>query len=461
VTSKAAIQSTLLFAAAMTGAVMVCAATIWVLGLSRSKAIVLLAVFACLAGAAVLAAATRLQERRWLRSLRGFGMSLGADASTAATWPVRTSDRSGAEPPGGFAVSDPLALVRYRLVSERIRLNRVVGASQDGILIVDYSGAVSLCNPAAADLLGINGVDLERGISPPTLASLRSVELAEGLNGCLRDGQARIVQATLGVGGRTISVQIAPLQGDPSWAAVAFLHDTTEIRRLETMRRDFVGNVSHELRSPVASIKAAVETLQAGAIEDPAAAHDFLERMNHEADRLAHLVDEMLELARIESGQIPFRFELIDIPAIVDESIRQLAPLADRAAVTLTAETSPALPEVSADRERLIGALRNLVHNAIKFTPAGGSIAVRTASAGDAVEISVSDTGIGIAPADAARIFERFYKVDRARGSRGTGLGLAIVRHVAEAHGGMATVRSRPGQGSTFTIHLPAHGDPR
>jgi len=224
---------------------------------------------------------------------------------------------------------------------------------------------------------------------------------------------------------------------------------------LETVRRDFVSNISHELRTPLASLKALSETLRDGALEDPPAARRFIDRMEVEVDALAQMVQELLELSRIESGQVPMRLAPASLADVIVPAVERLRPQAERAGIDLAVEIDAEAPVVLADVERIQQVVTNLVHNAIKFTPVGGSVWVRAATRSDEAVVFVQDTGAGIAADDLPRIFERFYKADRARAGGGTGLGLAIARHIVQAHGGEVGVESVEGRGSTFRFTLP------
>ena len=229
----------------------------------------------------------------------------------------------------------------------------------------------------------------------------------------------------------------------------------TELRRLELVRKEFVANVSHELRTPLASIRAVVETLEAGAIDDPTVAMDFLGRIVGEVDRLAALVDELLDLARLESGRITLKLDSIDPHTLITAGVERLRPQIERARLRLVSDVGHDLPAVLVDRARIEQVLLNLVHNAIKFTPAGGTIQVSAERTGDAIEVTITDTGVGIPEAELPRVFERFYKSDKARRSDGTGLGLAIAKHIVHAHAGTIRATSKPGEGSSFSFTVP------
>ena len=217
----------------------------------------------------------------------------------------------------------------------------------------------------------------------------------------------------------------------------------------------FLSNVSHELRIPIASIKALAETLHAGAIDDAAVSKDFLSKINEEADDLTQLVQELSELSRLESGSAPLKKASVYIAELIASVGQRLKAQADRASLQINIDLKSILPPIDADRDRIEHVLVNLLHNAIKFTPPGGTITVSASSENNNIRVSVTDTGVGIPADDLPRIFERFYKADRARSGGGTGLGLAIVKHIIEAHGGKVWAQSVEGKGATFTFTLP------
>ncbi len=359
------------------------------------------------------------------------------------------------------ALAQRLGRALQELEAERERFAAVLGRSADGVIAIDGNGIVRYANTAARRLLGIAAT---ASFEPPAeqsfVAVVRDHELAALLERC----RAEQVQVTgivrLGAQGHEVEAIVLPLAGAGGWRYLGLLHDLTEIRRSEGQRRDLVSNLSHELRTPLASIKAVVQVLVEGGFHaDDETARELLGGVDHEVDRLTQLVDEMLELSRIESGQVPFQFEPVDAGQIGADAVRRLAAQAERAGVALRWRAEPDLPPLRADPERLLRAVINLVHNAIKFTPAGGSVTVEARRHGGMGEIAVRDTGAGIPQAEQERIFERFYKVDRARSSTGTGLGLAIVKHTAQLHGGEVEVESSPGAGATFRLRIPFAGD--
>ncbi len=243
------------------------------------------------------------------------------------------------------------------------------------------------------------------------------------------------------------------------------IEDLTELRRMERVRRDFIANISHELRTPLASVRLLAETLEEAIDTDRDNAQMFLEKIETEVQYLNELVTELLELSRIESGLVPMMIEPVEAERLVREVMARMLPQAQRHRVMLRTDIQEGKIRVAGDSKQIARVLVNLVHNAIKFTPSGGTVTIGTAlqAGGQAQRFFVRDTGVGIRAGELPRIFERFYKADRARsktdfigpGGSGSGLGLAIARHVVEAHGGRITVESRVGHGSTFTFTLP------
>ncbi len=243
------------------------------------------------------------------------------------------------------------------------------------------------------------------------------------------------------------------------------IEDLTELRRLERVRRDFIANISHELRTPLASVRLLAETLEDAIDTDREKAQVFLEKIETEIQHLTALVSELLELSRIESGLLPMMIEPVEAEQLVREVMARMLPQAQRHRVALRTNIQDGHTRVGADSKQIARVLVNLVHNAIKFTPSGGTVIIGTSlqASNSTQRFFVHDTGVGIRPEELPRVFERFYKADRARsktdfigpGGGGSGLGLAIARHVVEAHGGRITVESTPGEGSTFTFTLP------
>jgi two-component system phosphate regulon sensor histidine kinase PhoR len=227
------------------------------------------------------------------------------------------------------------------------------------------------------------------------------------------------------------------------------------MRNLQTMRQELVGNISHDLRTPLAGIKIMVETLREGAIDDKNAVIDFLTRIENEVDRLTQMVSELTELSRIEAGSTELNKENLNLNELINEAVIQLRPLADKQRITLNPVLSDTLPSAKVDRDRLSQTITNLIHNAIKFNRSGGSVTITTSSDDKTITVKVIDTGIGIPKANLPHVFERFYKADKSRTNSGSGLGLAIAKHTIEAHGGTITAQSEEGNGSTFSFTIP------
>jgi two-component system phosphate regulon sensor histidine kinase PhoR len=257
---------------------------------------------------------------------------------------------------------------------------------------------------------------------------------------------------------RNLTVHAARLPGDPPRGAVLVLHDTSDLRRLERLRQDFVANVSHELKTPLSVIKAHIETLVDGAVEDAQHRGRFLEQIARQADRLHALILDLLSLARIESGSELYSFQNLSLESVINTCLERHQPRAEARHQTLllTTPDAPAV-EVWADEEALDQILENLLDNALKYTPEGGQIRIGWHVRDAQACIEVSDTGIGIPESDLPRIFERFYRVDKARSREmgGTGLGLSIVKHLAGAMHGTVRATSRVGEGTTFLVCLP------
>lgn len=343
-----------------------------------------------------------------------------------------------------------------RLVGEieqsRVRLEAVLASLQDGVVITDGNGEVVRLNAAAGRLLRVEPAE---AIGQPFVVVCRDHELAELLRVALTTGERATGVVEYGLDRRMLEAWGLAIVGARETLGLVVLRDVTELRRLEAVRKEFVANVSHELRTPLASIKALVETLEAGAIDERDVAVDFLGRIVGEVDRLAALVDELLDLARLESGRITLRLETLEPAELIGRGAERLKPQTERARLALVVDVPEGLPAVRADRSRVEQVLLNLIHNAIKFTPAGGVITVRAQVVDGVLRVSVRDTGVGISEQELPRIFERFYKEDKARRSEGTGLGLAIAKHIVLAHGGTISVESRRGAGATFYFTLP------
>ncbi len=378
------------------------------------------------------------------------------------------------------ALASTFNLQLSNLEAERARLAAILDQLTDGVLIADADGRIQLANPAAEKIFGAGRTMVGQTVT----VALRHHQLVETWRKCQQSSQIQSESVELPASRQFI--QLVAIPDRSTGGSLLMLQDLTRIRRLETVRRDFISNVSHELRTPLASLKALTETLNEGALEDPPAARRFLGRIQTEVDALTQMATELLELSRIESGQVPLELRKTAPGWLVRASADRMRAQADRARVNLRVEIPETLPEVCADASRLEQVLVNLIHNAIKFTPAGGEVTLSASpltpsssplrrdgnrrshpqggdprhggdpsQAGGGVLFSVKDTGIGIPADDLPRIFERFYRVDRSRSGGGTGLGLSIARHLVEAHGGKIWAESREGAGSTFYFTIP------
>ena len=337
------------------------------------------------------------------------------------------------------------------LTSERTKLTTVLNQMADGVMIVDPDGRVKLLNPAAERIFQIRET---KALDRSVVEVLRYHQLVD-LWRSTKSGKRQSTMLEIGPQHQFLQVVAIPLKTTLSGSTLILFQDLTQLRRLETVRRDFISNVSHELRTPLASLKALAETLQEGALEDPPAASRFILRMETEIDNLTQLVNELLELSRIESGKVPLSFQRIQPCNLLKPAYERMNLQAERAGLELVFNCQFELPLVFADPDRITQVLINLVHNAIKFTAPGGKITLSAYQEKDRIIFFVRDTGVGIAKNDLGRIFERFYKADRARAGGGTGLGLSIARHMVEAHGGFIWVESEPELGSTFYFSLP------
>jgi two-component system phosphate regulon sensor histidine kinase PhoR len=335
---------------------------------------------------------------------------------------------------------------------ERRRLEVVLATMADGVAILGPRGEVTMANPAGEAALA--------GLTEGRSAAALAAEL--GRLRALPPGAPPVVVEELpGASGRqSLRAQLAQLPPAEAGEVLLVLQDLTELRRAERSRRALMSNIAHDLRTPLASLQAIVETLEDGALADPEAAPDFLRRMGEEVDGMARLVRDVLELSRIESGDLALDLAPADVGAIARSAAARMSEQATRAGLRLAVEVPRGLPQLVLDAPRIEQALLNVLQNALAHTPPGGSITVGANLRGGAVELWVADTGAGISPEDLPHIFERLYKGDPSRGGGGAGLGLAIVRHLVERHGGAVAAESTPGAGATITMRLPAQADP-
>lgn len=337
------------------------------------------------------------------------------------------------------------------------RLSGVLHQMASGVLVVDDAGRVVLVNRAFEQL---NGVSRERVIGRSYKEAVRSMELARLVERVFRRQEPARDELRWTFSRECIlDVHAVPFRRGTTGelvGVVVVLHDITEIRRLEQVRREFVANVSHELKTPVTSLKGFAETLLDGAMYDEKTCRAFLEIIYEESERLSRLIQDLLQLSQIENRQIVLRKGLLSARDEMADVLRLVAHTAEAKQQTVENRV-PEGVRVYADRDRLRQILLNLLNNAIAYTPPGGRITLTGGEDEESTWLTVRDTGPGIPREHVSRIFERFYRVDkdRSRRSGGTGLGLAIVKHLVDAHGGRIEVKSKPGKGTAFTVYLP------
>ncbi|NTW57049.1 MAG: PAS domain-containing protein [Chlorobiaceae bacterium] len=333
---------------------------------------------------------------------------------------------------------------------------------REAVIVTDADGDIILVNPAASRIFHIEGAMLK---SRP-LSSLADRTLRELLEKVHRERATLLkeeIPLVTGKGARIMQVSTMPIIRDETFEGIVFvLNDITKLRTLERMRRDFVSSVSHELRTPLSSIRGYTETLLEGAIDDKEHAVRFLQIILRESEQLTALVNDVLDLSKIESGRIEYHFTAVDLGETVRKSLVMLRQQIDEKGIRLEVMMPDELPKVLGDPAYLEIAVRNILDNAVKYVDLhDGRIRVRAFLCGENVHLEVQDNGIGISQQDLGRIFERFYRVDKARSrqSGGTGLGLSIVKHIMLAHRGNVEVRSRLNQGSVFSLILPVASD--
>lgn len=356
-------------------------------------------------------------------------------------------------------MSERLAAQFTQIDDDRQQLRTVLSSMVEGVIAIDVDQKILFANDRAGQLLEFSP---RVAVGRKLWELIRQRSLQDGIRSALSVDNHPVRSISMALpGSRSFVVQVARLPGHPSRGAVLVFHDDTELRRLERLRQEFVANVSHELKTPLAIIKACVETLIDGGVDDPQFRGQFLERIADQAERLHNLILDLLRLARIESATEAFTMDEHDLGVLVGQCLERRRTLAEGKKQTLRAlpppeAQGPAL--VWVDDEAIEQILDNLVDNALKYTPEGGVVEVQWGRRGDQIELEVRDTGIGIPEAELPRIFERFYRVDKARSRElgGTGLGLSIVKHLVQAMQGTVEARSVVGEGSAFVIRLPA-----
>ena len=343
-----------------------------------------------------------------------------------------------------------------QLTEERNRSDAILRSMVEGVAVVDENEKIVFCNEAFCSSVGLERL-------PCAGRLLIEVSRQSGLLRVVQQvlAERQTVSAEIEIATRTprtFAVTATPVHTAGAAGAVLVLHDVSEIRRLERVRRDFVANVSHEFKTPLTAIQGFAETLLGGALRDKQNSLRFLKIIRDHAVRMGRLTEDLLKLSLIEAGKLELNLQPVTVAELVEPCMEIVRPKAEQKELTLVTECPPDMPPVLADGNRLREVIQNLLDNAVQYTPAGGCIRVHAASDNGAVVVAVSDTGIGIPQSDRERIFERFYRVDNARSREvgGTGLGLAIAKHLVEAHNGQMEVVSEIGHGSTFSIRLPS-----
>lgn len=390
---------------------------------------------------------------RRIERLRTFAGNL-VNASAAGGIETGANDELGALAQSLASTGRQLRELLDRLSVESARREAILASMAEGVLAVNKEMRVTFCNEFFLRALGRSAPVPE---NTPLVELAREPELRDLLERVLSSGAPMRHRLQLGSAeGRMFEVHVTPVLVPSYHGAIAVLHDITDLERLERVRKDFVANVSHELRTPLTAIRGYAETLLEGALEDPENNRKFLEIIQAHAIRLNNIASDLLTLSELESGKKPAEPETLEVTAAIQAAIRTIESEARLRDVRIDwGKKDPA--EVRGDRTRLEQALINLLDNAVKFNRPGGEVRLESSVADGRVRIVVADNGIGIPSEDQARIFERFYRVDKARSREmgGTGLGLSIVKHVVERMGGTVTVESQLGKGSMFTLFLP------
>lgn len=346
----------------------------------------------------------------------------------------------------------------YREIEARREVESILFSMVEGVVATDSTGRLSFINPAAERIFKL---DAGSALGKFPREVWKEFELAELFHQVFVTGkpQTREIQLEHGAK-RYIKLEVIPIclaEGEETQGVLAMVRDLTRLRHLETVRTEFVANVSHELRTPITSIKGFVETILDGGLENKEATKRFLTIIYQESDRLNRLISDLLDLSRIESGQVEAKRTRTFMPPLVEEVRQTLQPRITEKNLSFSVELGPSA--VWADEDQVREVLVNLIDNAIKYTPAEGSIKVEEKDRGSMMEFIISDTGYGIPQESIPRIFERFYRVDKARSREmgGTGLGLSIVKHLVENLGGKVWVKSEQGRGSSFHFTLPKY----
>ncbi|PZE21478.1 two-component system histidine kinase PnpS [Paenibacillus xerothermodurans] len=360
-------------------------------------------------------------------------------------------------------MADSLQLQMNRILEDENRLKSVLENMISGVMMIDRDGKIALLNRSAEDILGFSAKEL---LGKKFDEAKQQFEFTQLIQECIESKELiRDEMIFYYPSERILEINLIPMSpAEDQWAGVlVVLHDITAMRRLERMRSEFVANVSHELKTPIAAVKGFAETLLAGALNDKETAKSFLQIIFDESERLNRLIGDILELSKIESKRIPLQFSPVHLQTFIENCLNVVNSEAAKKSIELEMRVDDDL-YMEADEDRLRQILINLLSNGINYTPEGGKVKVKveatTGSMGldkEQIRMTITDTGMGIPKKDLPRIFERFYRVDKARSrsSGGTGLGLSIVKHLVELHKGTIRVESEVGMGSKFIIELP------
>ncbi|MDO8426880.1 MAG: ATP-binding protein [Deltaproteobacteria bacterium] len=339
-------------------------------------------------------------------------------------------------------------------MAKNIILEAIAREMQTGVLVLDPALRALYANP-----FFVNSFPVKDGVEGRMLEEIiENTALASTVRSFLAGRYSSPESIEISEGGRFFNVRLVPLIDRNDFRLLLFLQDITEEKRVETIKKDFVANVSHELRTPLASIKGYSETLLDGGMDDKNTLKEFLRVIDRHATRMSRLIDDLLTLSKLESHQMEIVSEPVDIKEILLSTKTGFEKQARDKGIKITSRIPEGLPKALGDRDRLEQVVVNLLDNAIKYTPPGGGVSLSACASKGDIRVDVKDTGIGFPPSDIPRIFERFYRVDKARSRDlgGTGLGLAIVKHIIQGHNGRLHVESAPGKGSTFSFSLKA-----
>ena len=357
-------------------------------------------------------------------------------------------------------INEMVAVLQDKIRSaneERWKLRAAFAGMAEGVMVLDGQGRIESLNRGMTEIIDRDYADI---VKKTPIEVMRSVELQDALGRFRKSEQPVLQEIALGaepprILDVTISMVKSPPGQDPKTMLV--FHDVTRLKKLERMRADFVANVTHEIKTPLTAINGFVETLEAGAIDDPALSKRFLQTIRENVLRLNRLVDDLLTLSSIELGESELHPESVALGEILEKAIALVQAKAAARGVVIRTDFPPGLPAIQADRDRAVQVFLNILDNAVKFSPEGGEIDVTAAGDEEVVTVKVTDRGQGIPAGEIPRLGERFYRVDKARSRDpgGTGLGLSIVKHLMQAHGGSMGIESVPGRGTTVTLRFP------